>query len=159
MGVNIKQVMLSLASSRKVIFAAEPIVNDEEIQPFPMILKWVLNYHKFWTCYPSTWFPHTWLHFVCSWKYRSTKQLHKSLDLLKPTLTLCVLQVNVWPWMFLGCVKNENLYLCAVYLIFHLSKLQCTHKARDRREVLFQEMQITHAIYISLQSKCHNPQV
>lgn len=58
MGVNIKQVMFSLASSCKVIFVAERIANDKEIQLFPMILKWVLNYHQFWTHYPNMCFLH-----------------------------------------------------------------------------------------------------
>lgn len=100
---------------------------------------------------------HIWLCSVCPCKYRSTKQLQKSLDLLKLTLTLYVLEIDDWPWMFLGRVKCENLFLCVLYLISQLNKLECTHKARGRREAVFQKMQIALAIYISPQNKYHSP--
>lgn len=79
--------MLSPTSSFSVIFAADPIANAEKITPFRMTLKlkWGLIYHQFWTLPPDMCLPHIGL---CS--------VH-SLDLLKLTPTLYVLEGSVWP--------------------------------------------------------------
>ena len=84
--------------------------------------------------HPYVCLPHVWLCSVHFCKYRSTKQMQKSLDLLELTLTLYVLEVNVWSWVFLGCVKCENLFLCIIYLISQLNKLEWTHKTREEEK-------------------------